>query len=131
MTSTPTPTTPRPITEHLRDFTSDGPEPIGEMTLRLVLVDADADPTPGAWAITHQIGSVANGTHTEVAFVDDTTAVLPERLVDDMVRQIAGLVYPGRWAFHYRPQEVAGSVLAYGTRVRERIEVSAVQVREQ
>jgi hypothetical protein len=79
-------------------------------------------------AITHPLGMPAGGTHTEVAFVDDTSTELPERLVDDLVRQIGNRMYPGSWAFHYRPNRVPDAVLQYGSLLRERIEVSAVEV---
>lgn len=126
----PTPTAPHPVTQHLRNASD---EVIGEFAARLVLplrnLDDDAPADLGAWAITHALGGLANGTYTAVAFVDGTTADLPERAVDDLVRQVASTLYgPGRWAFHYRPEQVAEHVLAYGTRLRERVEVSAVQV---
>jgi hypothetical protein len=127
--NTPTPTAPHPITEYLLGRTPDGPEPIGSFAIRLVLTSPDAGADPAAWAITHPLGSPANSTYTEVVFVDEAGAELPERLADDLVRQVAATVYgPGRWAFHYRPEEVPRAVLAHGTLLRERVEVSAVEV---
>jgi hypothetical protein len=55
-------------------------------------------------------------------------AELPERLVDDLVRQIANRMYPSVWAFHYRPERVPDSVLRHGSQLRERVEVSEVEV---
>lgn len=127
--TTPTPTAPRAITEHLLGHTPDGPEPIGTMTLRLVLTAPGQNTDPGAWVITHPLGNLAGGTHTEVVFVDDTTADLPTRIVDELVRQVAGIVYgPGRWAFHYLPEVVPDRVLRHGSLLRERIEVSTVEL---
>ncbi len=119
----------RPITEALIGDTPDGRSPIGELTLALVLVDPHAPTDPGAWVITHPLGHPAGGTHTEVSFVDASTSQLDERHVDDLVRQVASIVYgPGRWAFHYRPEQVPDRVLRHGSVLRERIEVSAVEV---
>lgn len=139
---TPTPRAPgglRPHTLPILAHTPDGPEPIGDCAIRLVLPLRSVDsPDPvdlNAWTITHPLGSVAGGTHTEVVFVDETpTAPLPvaEHVLDAIVRQIAGEVYgPGRWAFHYRPDQYAGSVLAHGSFLRERVEVSEVNLWEQ
>jgi hypothetical protein len=143
MTRTPTPTAPscRCITEHLIGDTADGRDAIGTFSLRLVLTTPGQTTDPGAWAITHPLGSVAGGTHTEVVFVDGTLGrrdtlgdgsfVDPERdrLADEVVRQIASIVYgPGRWAFHYRPERVADAVLRHGSSLRERVEVSSVEV---
>jgi hypothetical protein len=119
----------RAHTEHLLGHFPDGPEPIGTMTLRLVLVDPDSTTDSGAWVITHPLGNLAGATHTEVALVDASAAGLPEPAVDDLVRQVAGIAYgPGRWAFHYRPELVPDRVLRHGSLLRERIEVSAVEV---
>lgn len=119
--------TTRPVTVHLRNAAD---EVVGEAAVALVIgLDPDRpDTTGGCWAVTHQLGTPAGGTHTEVTFVDDTTAELPERTVDDLVRQVTLAVYGRRWAFHYRPEQVADSVLRHGSRLRERIEVSAVEV---
>jgi hypothetical protein len=131
MTS-PTPTRTgglRPVTLTLRGGRDNGP--VGECAVRLVLTSPDTDPTPGAWAITHTLGSPAGGTHTEVVFTDEAPdAPLPvtERVLDDVVRQVADLLYARSWAFHYRPDQVAGSVLRHGSILRERVEVSAVEV---
>ncbi len=120
-----------PITHHLDNAAG---EVIGGCAMRLVLPLRNVDhPDPvdlTAWAITHQLGSVAGGTHTEVAFVDDTATGLPERRLDDLVRQVATAVYGNRWAFHYRPEQVADSVLRHGSRLRERIEVTGIEVWE-
>lgn len=115
----------RPITLHLRDRQQ---EVIGSAELRLALVEPEAATDPGAWAITHGFGNVAQGTHTEVVFTDATAAALPEHVADSLVRAVAHEVYPGGWAFHYRPDEVPAAVLGYGSRLRERVEVSAVEV---
>jgi hypothetical protein len=127
-----TPSAPHPVTQHLRNASD---EVIGEFAARLVLplrnLDDDAPADLGAWAITHQLGGLANGTYTAVAFVDDTTADLPESTVGNLVRQIAADLYGRGWAFDYRPEQVADSVLRYGTRLRERVEVSAVEVWQQ
>lgn len=138
MTATPTPPAPtlRPITLTLLD----GDEPIGSAELRLVLTRPGEATDPGAWAITHQLGSIAGGTHTEVAFVDGTLGARDlagdgswrdperERRADDLVRHVANAVYPGAWAFHYRPEQVPDAVLRHGSLLRERIEVSNVEV---
>jgi hypothetical protein len=123
--TTPMPTGLRPVTVHL---TGSADEPIGTCAIRLVLTAPGQATDEGAWAITHPLGMPAGGTHTEVAFVDDTSTELPERLVDDLVRQIGNRMYPGSWAFHYRPNRVPDAVLQYGSLLRERIEVSAVEV---
>jgi hypothetical protein len=137
---TPTPTAPgglRPHTLHLLRDTPAGPEPIGTAAIRLVLplrrVDAPNEAVDAnAWAITHPLGGIAGGTYTEVAFVDETPdAPLPvaEHVLDSIVRQLAVEVYgPGRWAFHYRPDQVPASVLAHGILLRERVEVSEVEL---
>lgn len=117
--------TTRPVTVHLRDQLGGV---IGEAAVALVIgLDPD-QPAPGAWAITHQLGSPAGGTHTEVVLADDTATGLPEHLADDLVRKIAGDLYGRAWAFHYRPEQVPEQVLKYGSRVRERVEVTAVKV---
>lgn len=119
--------TTRPVAVPLVDSQA---EVIGGCYAALVVgLDPDRpDTTGGCWAVTHQLGTPAGGTHTEVTFVDDTAAELPERRVDDLVRQVIDAVYGRRWAFHYRPDEVADRVLRHGSRLRERIEVSGVEV---
>lgn len=125
--TTPTPTrTPHPITMHLRDEQTN--LVAGSCAVRLVLVDDRTASTPGAWAITHTLGSIANGTYTEVVFVDGEPE--PTRVADSIVRQVANAVYPHAWAFHYLPERVADAVLAHGCALRERIEVSEVEVWE-
>lgn len=132
----PTPTRAGGLREHtfpILGHTPDGPEPIGECAIRLALPLRNVDSPPpvdlNAWTITHPLGSIAGGTYTEVAFVDDTAAGQPEHLLDEVVRQLAGEVYgPGRWAFHYRPDQYAERVLAHGTILRERVEVSSIEV---
>jgi hypothetical protein len=145
----PTPTRPGGLREHtlpILRHTPDGPEPIGECAIRLVLplrtVDGPQPVDLNAWTITHPLGSVAGGTHTEVAFVDYPHGLLvededgapydeqrQEALADSIVRQVAGDVYgPGRWAFHYRPGQYVDAVLAYGSHLRERVEVSSIEV---
>lgn len=147
----PTPTAPgglRPHTLHLLAHTPTGPEPIGSCAIRLVLpLRRVENPNEGvdlnAWTITHPLGSVAGGTHTEVAFVDYPHGGLlvedaegapydeqrQEAIADSIVRQVAVEVYgPGRWAFHYRPGQYADSVLAHGSILRERVEVSEVEL---
>jgi hypothetical protein len=144
MAHTPTPHALRAHTLHILAQTPDGPEPIGSAAIRLVLTAPGQNADPGAWAITHPLGSIAGGTYTEVVFVDGTAGnrdtlvdgsfVDPEReaLRDEIVRQVAVEVYgPGRWAFHYRPERVPDAVLVYGSLLRERVEVSAVEVWEQ
>lgn len=128
-------TTPTPAALRAVTLTLTGPdgEPIGECAVRLVLPLRRIDnPNEAvdltAWAITHALGSPAGGTHTEVAFVDDTTADLPTRVVDEVVRQVANLMYARSWAFHYLPERVADGVLAHGSILRERVEVSSVEV---
>jgi len=132
----PTPPAPGGLrwhTLHVLRSTPTGPEPIGSCAIRLVLPSRSVDsPEPvdlNAWTITHPLGTVAGGTHSEVAFVDDTFAEQPEHVLDDLVRQVAVEVYgPGRWAFHYRPGQYADAVLAYGSILRERVEVSSIEV---
>jgi hypothetical protein len=143
MTHPPTPTKPHAVTLHLRDDQTG--QVIGSCSIRLVLVDDHnpaTDTFPGFWAITHTLGSVANGTYTEVAFVDGTLGrrdldgdgsfrdPVRDEQADRLVRQIANTVYPQAWAFHYRPERVADAVLAHRLRLRERIEVSEVEVWE-
>jgi hypothetical protein len=133
---TPTPRPPGGLRDHtlpILGSTPDGPEPIGDCAIRLVLPLRNVDdPIPvdlNAWAITHPLGSVAGGTYTEVAFVDTSADQQPEHILDAIVRQLAGEVYgPGRWAFHYRPDQVPDAVLRHGLILRERVEVSAVEV---
>ena len=123
---------PREVVEHLIGTVDGERAPVGTVRLRLVLPLRTVDhPDPvdlTAWAITHPLGNLAGGTHTEVALLGNA-ADLPERAADDLVRQVAGIVYgPGRWAFHYRPDEVPGRVLRYGSRLRERVEVVEVEL---
>jgi hypothetical protein len=132
--TTPTPTGLRPVTLHLTDHAG---EVIGSAAIRLVL---DHAPVYGTWAITHALGSVAGGTYTVVSFVDGSCGTRDldgdgsfrdperERLADEVVRQVANLVYPGGWAFHYRPERVEDAVTRHRLAVRERIEVSEVEV---
>lgn len=124
----------RPITVQIVDSLA---QPIGSAEARLV-VRAGPTPRPGplVWAITHGLGTVAGGTHTEVSI--DPGAVDPlqthldrdriARLLDDLVRSVAREAYGTRWSFHYRPDEVDASVLAFGSKVRERIEVTAIEL---
>lgn len=135
--TTPTPTALRPVTIYLRNSAGD---PIGEFAARLIPGNRTESYMYGTWAITHALGSIAGGTHTEVSFVDGTCGTRdldgdgsfrdPEReqLADEVVRTVANALYPGGWAFHYRPQRVADAVLRYGSQLRERVEVSAVEV---
>lgn len=140
----PTPTAPgglRPITLTITNYRQRDAEAdaIGSCAVRLVLPLRNLDDGLAAydltaWTITHALGSPAGGTHTEVAFVDDSLAsVVPtehavERFADDLVRQVANLMYGRTWAFHYRPEQYAESVLRHGSLLRERVEVSAVEV---
>jgi hypothetical protein len=135
--TTPTPTKLRPITLYLRN-TAD--EATGSCEIRLVLTAPGQATDPGASVITHALGSPAGGTHTEVVFVDGTAGSRdltgdgsfddPEReeLRGTIVRQVANLMYPGTWAFEYRPERVPDAVLRYGSALRERVEVSTVEV---
>jgi hypothetical protein len=135
MTS-PTPTALRAVTLHLSNPAG---EVIGEFAARLV-PNPGQTTDPGAFAITHGLGSLAGGTHTEVVFVDGTLGRRdldgdgsfrdPERdaLAEEVVRTVAVDLYARRWAFTYRPEQVADSVLRYGSLLRERVEVSAVEV---
>lgn len=119
----------RPVTLHITDYRQRDTEAevIGSCAVRLVLTAPGQDTDPEAWAITHTLGSPAGGTHTEVAF-DASAAELPERVVDDLVRQVGNLLYARSWAFHYRPDQVPDSVLRHGSLLRERVETSAVEV---
>lgn len=134
----PTPTTRRTITLHLYRNNDTSFGLIGEFAATLV-------PNPdshmgGSYAITHALGSLAGGTHTEVAFVDGTCGRRdldgdgsfrdPERdaIAEQIVRAVANALYAGTWAFHYRPEQVEESVLRYGSVLRERVEVSAVEL---
>lgn len=114
-------------------------DPLGSFGARLVLPlrnldDGLASCDLNAWTITHALGSPAGGTHSEVAFVDDSLAsAVPtgeyvEGIADAIVRAVADELYARRWAFHYRPEQYAESVLRYGSLLRERIEVSGVEV---
>jgi hypothetical protein len=135
---TPTPTKPHPVTLHLTDDQTG--QVVGSCSIRLVLVDDHTARTYGTWAITHTLGSIANGTYTEVMFADGTLGRRdldgdgsfrdPERdeQADRLVRQIANAAYPHAWAFHYRPERVADAVTAHGLLLRERIEVSEVEL---
>jgi hypothetical protein len=114
----------RPVTLQLRNAAD---EVIGSFAARVL--PAGPGISSGAWAITHTLGSPAGGMHTFVSFVDGTLAELEdERIIDDIVRQVANELYARTWAFHYRPERVVDSVLAYGSVLRERVEVSAVEV---
>lgn len=135
MTRTPTPPALRAITLHLRNSAD---EVIGEFAARLV--PNPTGPTGGSSVITHGLGTLAGNTHTEVSFVDGSAGARdldgdgsfrdPEReaLREEVVRAVAGDLYSRRWAFTYRPEEVEESVLRYGSILRERVEVSAVEV---
>lgn len=137
MTHTPTPTALRPVTLHLRDSAG---EVIGSFAARLVPGNRTESLMSGTWAITHALGSPAGGTHTEVAFGDGTCGTRdldgdgsfrdPEReaLADAVVRTVADALYPRLWAFHYRPERVQDAVLRHGSILRERVEVTAVEV---
>jgi hypothetical protein len=132
----PTPTALRAVTLHLRDTSG---EVIGEFAAHLV--PNPTGPMSGTHAITHGLGSIAGGTHTEVAFVDgscgnrdltgDGSFRDPQReaLRESIVRQVADDLYgAGHYAFTYQPAQVEESVLRYGYTVRERVEVSSVEV---
>lgn len=130
----PTPTAPHTITLHLHNYED---EIVGEFAARLV---PNAEHDPGAYAITHGLGSLAGGTHTEVAFVDGSLGAVdltgdgsftdPERdrLADEVVRTVAAALYDRRYAFTYRPDRVERSVLRHGSVLRERVEVSDVVI---
>lgn len=137
MTQTPTPNALRAITVHLESSRGDV---IGEFALRLVLTAPGQATSPGASVITHGLGTPAGGTHTEVWFVDGTAGARdldgdgsfrdPEReaLREEVVRAAAIETYGRRWAFTYRPEQVEDAVLRYGSLLRERVEVSSVEV---
>jgi hypothetical protein len=137
MTYTPTPTALRPVTLHLRDSAG---EVIGSFAARLIPGNRTESLMSGTWAITHALGSPAGGTHTEVAFVDGTCGTRdldgdgsfrdPERdaIAEQIVRAVANALYSGTWAFTYRPEQVEDHVLRYGSILRERVEVTAVEV---
>jgi hypothetical protein len=132
MSSTPAaPGGTRPITVTLTGGPFD--EPIGSCAAHLVLTCPGQATDPAAWAITHALGSPAGGTHTEVVFVDDTLVAAVtsrglDRLADDLVRQVADALYGRTWAFHYRPDRVEDSVLRYGSLLRERVEITDIEV---
>jgi hypothetical protein len=140
MSSTPTaPGGLRPVTLTIPGRRQDRhDDPLGSFGARLVLplrtVDSPAAPDLNAWTITHALGSPAGGTHTEVVFVDDSLAsAVPtgeyvEGIADAIVRAVADELYARRWAFHYRPEQYVESVLRHGSLLRERVEVSAVEV---
>jgi hypothetical protein len=125
MTETPTPTALRPITVPLRDPAG---EVIGEFAARLVLTAPGQSADPGAYAVTHGLGSFAGGSHTEVAFTDSSAGGLSVAVADEVVRAVANALYARSWAFTYSPDQVPNSVLRYGSILRERVEVSDVQV---
>jgi hypothetical protein len=137
MSHAPTPTALRAVTLYLHNSAD---EVIGEFAARLVLGNRTESLMWGTWAITHALGSLAGGTHTEVAFADGSAGTRdldgdgsfrdPEReaLAEEVVRTVANALYPRLWAFTYRPEQVENSVLRHGSLLRERVEVSAVQV---
>jgi hypothetical protein len=126
MSSTPpTPGGLRPITVTLTGGPFD--EPIGSCAARLVLTAPGQATDPAAWAITHALGTPAGGTHTEVAFLGDT-AEHPARVLDEVVRQVGNALYARLWAFLYLPELVPDRVLRHGSILRERVEVTAVEV---
>jgi hypothetical protein len=126
MSSTPTaPGGLRPVTVTLTGGPFD--EPIGSCAVRLVLTSPGQATDPAAWAITHALGTPAGGTHTEVVFVDGEPN-LPTRITHGIVALIATLLYGRAWAFHYLPESVPDSVLRYGSLLRERVEVTDIEV---
>jgi hypothetical protein len=135
----PTPAKTRPVTLHLYRHGETSFEVIGEFAARLI--PNPTGPMLGTHAITHGLGSIAGGTHTEVAFADgscgnrdltgDGSFRDPEReaLRDDIVRAVADHLYgAGHYAFTYRPDRVADGVLRHGSVVREHVEVSDVVI---
>jgi len=115
-------------------ITGSSGQAIGTCAARLVLTPVEGVTDPRAWAITHALGSPAGGTHTEVVLVDDSLArdeggvTVNEHIADGIVRTIAGDLYGRAWAFHYRPGQVPDAVLRHGSRLRERVEVTEVEL---
>lgn len=95
-------------------------------------VAPDAADLPGSWYITHGLGKPAENTYTEVAFegtfVDEDGAALPEHVLDEAVRAVAGQLYGTAWAFHYRPDQAEESIHRYSLRRRERVLITALEV---
>ena len=102
-------------------------QPAGEVASSL-------PPHPSSWFITHALGGPANGTYTEVSFVEVDLAPLVasplyvESILDAVVRHLATELYGRAWAFHYRPEQYADSIARHGTIRRERVLVEGIEV---
>lgn len=89
-----------------------------------------------SWFVTHPLGKPAGGTYTEVAFdrgcVDPLqTHLTPAdmlRVLDEVVRLVAGDLYGIRWAFSYRPDQYADAIERHRMRRRELVIVTAIDV---
>jgi hypothetical protein len=94
--------------------------------------ELDPEPTPGrvlpgSWFITHPLGRPAGNTYTEVAFAPDV-AVQPRAVLDEVVRHVARDLYGTAWAFTYPPEDFADAIERYGSRRRERVVVTDLEV---
>lgn len=82
-------------------------------------------PEPGSWFITHLLGGPAAGTYTEVQF-DGTQ--LDDRVLEQVVREVAGQLYGIAYAFTYRPEQYFDAIARHGLRLRERVLVEGIEV---
>jgi hypothetical protein len=93
-------------------------------------------PRSGSWSVTHPLGKPAGGTYTEVAFDPGCVARLTRdltpadmlRVLDEVVRLVAGDLYGIRWAFHYPPEQYADAIERHRMRRRELVIVTAIDV---
>jgi len=105
--------------------------PVVGFDARLVPVPDPLDPAENTWTITHGLGKPAAGTYTEVTIgvpEDEDGAPLPERTVEQVVREVAQQLYGTAWAFVYGPSEYADAIKRHELRRRERVIVTDVQV---
>lgn len=88
----------------------------------------------GSWFITHGLGKPAAGTYTEVAFTIEEPSdsqeqiVQDERVLEEVVRQVATQLYGTAWAFTYRPDQYEDAIARWGLRRRERVIVTSIEV---
>ena len=92
-------------------------------------------PEPGSWFITHPLGQPAGGTYTEVRLPDEVLTALVhatplrvDTVLERAVHEVAGQLYGTAYAFTYRPDQYAEAIERFGLRLRERVEITTLEV---
>lgn len=88
-----------------------------------------SDPWGRPWTVTFGFGKPAQGTYTEIAFAPEVAAQNhPERVLEEVVRQVVIDLYGTAWAFTYRPDQYDEAIARWSLRRRERVVVTSIEV---